>query len=374
MYLKELKIANFRNCKEIDIAFSPSINCFVGKNGAGKTNLLDAVYYLSFCKSYFGNLEQQNITHNADFFSILGAYQRGEHVESCHCVLERGKPKQFKLNKKEYDRLADHIGRYPLVMVSPYDTDLINAGSDERRRYVDSVVSQFNRNYLDDLITYNKALTQRNALLKQFAETGYFDRNMLEIWDMRMELPAHRIFEIRKTFAESFSPVFQKFYSMVSNAAETVEMAYESTLYETSFRELMQQSLERDRMLRYSAAGIHKDNLIFKINGFPVKYFGSQGQQKSFLVAMKLAQFDYIREKTGIKPILLLDDVFDKLDDERVKQLVQLTGSDYFGQVFITDTQQARIKQIFKGHSVDHRIFQVEDGEISNTIKPQSKG
>ena len=364
MYLKELKIANFRNCKEVEILFSPNINCFIGKNGAGKTNLLDAVYYLSFCKSYFGNLEQQNITHQEKFFSILGVYQRNETTETCQCVLERGKTKQFKLNKKEYDRLSEHIGRYPVVMVSPYDTDLINDGSDERRRYVDSVVSQFNRNYLNDLITYNKALMQRNALLKQFSESGYFNRNILEIWDMRMELPAHRIFEIRKIFAESFTPVFQKFYSMISNAAETVEIAYESTLHETPFLELMQQSQEKDRILRYTTAGIHKDNLTFKINGFPVKYFGSQGQQKSFLVAMKLAQFDYIREKTDIKPILLLDDVFDKLDDERVKQLVRLAGSDYFGQVFITDTQQARIKQIFKGHSIDHRIFYVENGGI----------
>jgi DNA replication and repair protein RecF len=367
MYLKELKIANFRNCKEIELCFSPNINCFIGKNGAGKTNLLDAVYYLSFCKSYFGNLEQQNITHECDFFSILGTYQHNENTETCHCVLEKGKAKQFKLNKKEYDRLADHIGRYPLVMVSPYDTDLINAGSDERRRYVDSVVSQFNRNYLNDLITYNKALIQRNALLKQFAETGYFDRNTLEIWDMRMELPAHRIFEIRKTFAESFTPVFQKYYSMISNAAETVEIEYESTLDTMPFLELMRQSLEKDRILRYSTAGIHKDNLTFKINGFPVKYFGSQGQQKSFLVAMKLAQFDYIREKTGVKPILLLDDVFDKLDDDRVKQLVQLTGGDYFGQVFITDTQQARIEQIFKEHSIDHRIFIMENGGMKES-------
>jgi len=366
MYLKELKIANFRNCKEIELLFSPNINCFIGKNGAGKTNILDAVYYLSFCKSYLGNLEQQNITHEENFFSILGSYQRYDNTETCQCILERGKPKQFKINKKEYERLSDHIGRYPVVMVSPYDTDLINAGSDERRRYVDSVVSQFNRTYLDDLITYNKALTQRNALLKQFAETGYFDNNMLEIWDIRMELPAHRIFDIRKSFAESFTPVFQKYYNLISNAAESVEIEYESSLLETPFLELMRQSLERDRILRFSTTGIHKDNLIFKINGFPVKYFGSQGQQKSFLVAMKLAQFDYINEKTGIKPILLLDDVFDKLDDDRVKQLVQLTGSDYFGQVFITDTQQARIKQIFKGHNIDRRIFNIEDGKIKN--------
>ena len=364
MYLKGLKIANFRNCKEVEILFSPNINCFVGKNGAGKTNLLDAVYYLSFCKSYFGSLEQQNIMHEENFFSILGTYQREDNTETCQCVLERGKNKQFKLNKKEYDRLSDHIGRYPLVMVSPYDIDLINAGSDERRRYVDSVVSQFNRTYLDDLITYNKALMQRNALLKQFAETGYFDRNVLEIWDMRMELPAHRIFEVRQSFAESFTPVFQKYYDMISKSAETVEIEYESALKEMPFRELLQRSQERDRVLRYSTAGIHKDNLIFKINGFPVKYFGSQGQQKSFLVAMKLAQFDYIREKTGVKPILLLDDVFDKLDDGRVKQLVQLAGSDYFGQVFITDTQQARIKRIFKGDSLDHRIFNVEAGKV----------
>lgn len=364
MYLKELRVNNFRNCRESVLGFSPNINCFIGRNGAGKTNLLDAIYYLSFCKSYFGNIETQNILHEERFFSIMGIYQRDEEqTETCHCVLERGKAKQFKLNKKEYGRLADHIGRYPLVMVSPYDRDLINEGSEQRRRYIDSVISQFDKMYLNDLLTYNKALAQRNALLKRFAEGGYFDRNMLEIWDAQMADPAQRIYHRRKDFAESFCPVFQKYYDMISNSAEKVAIVYESRLEQTSFSDLMQQNLEKDKILRYTSGGIHRDELIFHIGDYPVKHFGSQGQQKSFVVAIKLAQFDYIFEKTGIKPILLLDDVFDKLDDERVGQLIRLAGSDYFGQVFISDTQHERIRQLFKDYKPDYRIFEVTEGQ-----------
>lgn len=364
--MSELRVNNFRNCREAVLTFSPNINCFIGLNGAGKTNLLDAIYYLSFCKSYFGSVENQNILHGEEFFSILGNYRREEELsETCHCVLERGKAKQFKLNKKEYGRLSEHIGRYPLVMVSPYDRDLINDGSEQRRRYVDSVISQFDKLYLSDLITYNKALAQRNALLKRFSEGGYFDRNMLEIWDARMEEPAVRIFHRRKDFAESFIPVFQRYYEMISGAKERVEISYESQLENTPFPELMRRSEEKDRALRYSSAGIHKDDLGFKIDGFPVKYFGSQGQQKSFVVAIKLAQFDYIRDKTGVKPILLLDDVFDKLDDERVHQLIGLAGSDYFGQVFISDTQYERIRRLFEAYRPDYRIFEVVEGAIA---------
>ncbi|MDR0364539.1 MAG: DNA replication and repair protein RecF [Bacteroidales bacterium] len=365
MYLKELRINNFRNCREAVLDFSPNVNCFIGLNGAGKTNLLDAIYYLSFCKSYFGGVENQNILHEENFFSILGNYRREEDLsETCHCILERGKLKQFKLNKKEYSRLSDHIGRYPLVMVSPYDRDLINDGSEQRRRYIDSVISQFDRMYLGDLIAYNKALAQRNALLKRFVGEGYFDRNMLEIWDMRMEEPAVRIFHRRKDFSQNFSPVFQKYYEIISGGKERVDIIYESQLENISFLDLMRQNIEKDRALRYSSSGIHKDDLSFKIDGCPVKYYASQGQQKSFVVAIKLAQFDYIRDKTFVKPILLLDDLFDKLDEERATQLIRLAGGDYFGQVFISDTQYDRIQKLFEDYNSDHRIFEVANGVI----------
>ncbi|MDD4848832.1 MAG: DNA replication and repair protein RecF [Bacteroidales bacterium] len=372
MYLNELKISDFRNIHEADLTFSPGINCFIGNNGAGKTNLLDAVYYLSFCKSYFNFVENQNIMHDAPFFAIHGKYQFDEQtLDLCQCILERGKPKIFKLNKKEYDRLADHIGRYPLVMVSPYDRDLINNGSDVRRRYIDSVISQFDRMYLDDLIVYNKALAQRNALLRRFFETGFFDHSQLEVWNLRMEMPAMRIHNRRKNFIEEFRPVFQNYYQQISESSETVNILYDSKLNTDSFLSLQEKALEKDRMVKYSTAGIHKDDFDFLIENFPIKNFGSQGQQKSFLVSIKLAQFEYIKEKMGnIKPILLLDDIFDKLDQKRVNQLIQLAGSNYFGQVFISDTQQDRIDQIFKDSHVDRKIFKVEKGTVSLIESP----
>lgn len=367
MYLKELKIAGFRNIETAEMVFSSGINCFIGDNGAGKTNLLDAVYYLSFCKSYFNFIENQNIKHDAPFFAIHGKYQFDDQtLDLCQCVLERGKSKIFKLNKKEYERLADHIGRYPLVMVSPYDRDLINNGSDVRRRYMDSVISQFNKIYLNDLIVYNKALAQRNALLRVFFDTGFFDREQLEIWNLRMEAPALRIFNQRQNFIDEFRPIFQSYYQKISESNELVDILYDSQLSSESFLILQEKALEKDRILKYSTAGIHKDDFVFKIGGFPVKNFGSQGQQKSFLVSIKLAQFEYIKEKMGgIKPILLLDDIFDKLDNKRVNQLIQLAGSNYFGQVFVSDTQQERIQQIFKGNPIGQRIFNVEKGVVS---------
>lgn len=367
MYIKELKISGFRNLKEVEISLSSGINCFIGNNGAGKTNLLDAIYYLSFCKSYFNAIDTQNITHNAPFFAIHGKYQFDEQTSDlCQCIFERGKTKHFKLNTKEYDRLADHIGRYPLVMVSPYDRDLINNGSEVRRRYIDSVISQFNRIYLDDLIVYNKALAQRNSLLRHFCDSGFFDNAQLEIWNQHMEAPAVRIHQQRKEFIEAFNPVFQSYYQQISNSNETVNINYESQLNTTSFLKLQEQSLHKDRILKYTTAGIHKDDFNFKISKYPIKNFGSQGQQKSFLVAIKLAQFEYIKNKMGgVKPILLLDDIFDKLDDSRVNQIIKLAGSNFLGQVFISDTQQDRIEQIFKDSHLEKNIFLVENGTVT---------
>lgn len=365
MHLNHLSISEFKNCHEASLDFSGNINCFVGRNGAGKTNILDAIYYLSFCKSYFNQVDSLNINHQSDFFALNGTFIRSnDRTDHVQCIQRRNAPKKFSLNKKEYERLADHIGLFPLVMISPYDRDLINDGSELRRKYLDGVISQFDHSYLDDLLIYNKALAQRNALLKRFAETGFFDRPMLQLYDAQMEMPANRIFRSRQSFLEAFIPVFQYYYEWISEGKERVNIVYESSMHGNDFTDLMMRSFDRDKVLRYTSAGIHKDDLDLQIDSFPVKKFGSQGQQKSYVVAMKLAQFDYTRQVRGLKPIMLFDDIFDKLDATRVRKIVELVGNDNFGQVFITDTQPERIEAIFTQTDLDHRIFEVVGGIV----------
>jgi DNA replication and repair protein RecF len=366
MYLKNLRLTNFKNYQEAHLDFTDKINCFVGANGAGKTNLLDAVHYLSFCKSYFNPIDSQNINHEKDFFAIHGIYLKNgdETTGKVSCVQKRNQRKQFMQNGKEYDRLADHIGLYPLVMISPYDRDLINDGSEARRRYIDSVISQFDKIYLDDLINYNKALYQRNSQLKEFAERRYFDRSLLEIWDEQLIKYGTEIHLKRTSFIREFLPVFNQYFSIISGDRETVSITYDSQLHQQPFKELLSTSLDKDRALRYSSAGIHKDDLIFEIGSYPVKRFGSQGQQKSFVIAIKLAQFEYTRNVKGFKPILLFDDIFDKLDENRVTQLVQLVSQDSFGQVFISDTQYERVEKLAKSLTIKYHVWEIDSGEI----------
>lgn len=364
MFLQQLKLTDFKNYGSAELKFSDKINCFIGNNGAGKTNLLDAIYYLSFCKSYFNAIDQQNIRHNTDFFSVQGYYLRNGEKDQVSCVQKRNHKKSFKFNKKETERLADHIGRIPLVMISPYDRDLINEGSELRRKFIDGVIAQFDPMYLDELIKYNRALLQRNTLLREFAEMGRFDTDLISIWEMQMQQAGSVIFEKRKEFLKTFIPIFQKYYSIVAGTSETVQLVYESGLYHSTLIELFQKNFEKDKALRYSTVGIHKDDLLFIIDDFPLKKFGSQGQQKSFVIAIKLAQFEFTRQIMGYKPILLFDDIFDKLDDLRVSQLIQLVSNDNFGQVFISDTQQQRIRRLFEQSPIDHRIFEVVSGEV----------
>ncbi|MCD4747391.1 MAG: DNA replication and repair protein RecF [Bacteroidales bacterium] len=364
MFLQKLSLINFKNYKEAELSFSEKINCFIGDNGTGKTNLLDAIYYLSFCKSYFNPVDYQNILHNESFFAIHGKYlKNGNNSDTVSCIQKRNHHKQFKLNKKEYDRLADHIGLFPLIMISPYDRDLINDGSEIRRKYINSVISQFDKFYLNDLINYNKALFQRNTLLKHFAEKNYFDSSALEIWDKQMIKLGERIYTKRKEFLIEFAPLFQHYFEFISLKKETVSITYESQLNKRKFEQLLSIALEKDRNLRYSTVGIHKDDLILNIGGYPIKKFGSQGQQKSFVIAIKFAQFDYTRNIKGFKPVLLLDDIFDKLDILRVKQIIKLVSENNFGQVFITDTQKERIEKVFKTINIDHRIFEIKSGQ-----------
>ena len=341
-------MANFKNCESAELVFSEKLNCFVGLNGAGKTNILDSIYYLSFCKSFFSSVDKQNIRHDQDFFSIHGTYSFDDKEnESVSCVQKRDSKKSFKFNKKEYDRLSDHIGKFPLVMISPYDRDLINDGSELRRKFIDGVISQFDPQYLNALLKYNRALLQRNMQLRQFADSRHFDRALLQLWDDQLCGCATEIHKKRHTFLEEFHPIFQHYYEVVSGGREQVEVTYSSKLDQKPLSQLLEESLQQDSYSCYTNVGIHKDDLEFCLDGHPLKKFGSQGQQKSFVVSIRLAQFEYNYQKIGYKPILLLDDIFDKLDDQRVKKLVRLVGDNHFGQVFITDTQQQRIEQLF---------------------------
>ncbi len=365
MFLKKLTLTNFKNYQSAEMQFSDYINCFVGENGAGKTNILDAVYYLSFCKSYFSSSDMQNIKHEQPFFAIHGSYRNEEgNEDKVSVVQKRGHKKSVRFNGKEYDRFADHIGKIPLVMVSPYDRDLINEGSDVRRKYIDGVISQFDKFYLTDLIEYNRALLQRNRLLKDFAEHRYFDETAISVWDEIMIERGNRLFEKRKTFLREFNPLFMHYYQLLSNGKEKVQIDYSTQLDGYAFAELLKNSREKDLALRYSTAGIHKDDLQFLMSGYPVKRYGSQGQQKSFVIAVKLAQFDFTKSKIGFKPILLFDDIFDKLDRSRVAQIIDLVGEENFGQVFITDTQEERVASLFKNNNLTHAIFRVENGTV----------
>lgn len=369
MYLKRISLLNFKNCTEANLDFSEKINCLVGNNGVGKTNVLDAIYYLSFCKSYFNSIDNQNIKHDQPFFAIHGSYQKnGAREDLISCIQKRNTKKQFKKNKKEYERLADHIGHFPLVMISPYDRDLINDGSDLRRKYIDGVIAQFDKVYLDDLLNYNKALSHRNALLKHFAEMRSFEAVSLEIWNEQLIALGVKIYQKRKEFLEEFAPIFQHYFEFICGGKEDVSIAYDSQLHENDFKELLSESIERDRYLRYTSKGIHKDDLRLMIGDYPIKKFGSQGQQKSYVIAIKLAQFEFTKNKKGYKPILLFDDIFDKLDDHRVEQLISLVSNNSFGQVFITDTQLQRIEKVFRIVNIDHKIFSVDAGIIKEDL------
>ena len=364
MFLKQLSLINFKNYASFEAGFSEKINCFVGNNGMGKTNLLDAIYYLSFCKSFFNSIDSQNIKHNEGFFVLQGSFNKfGEEIE-VYCGIKRNQKKIFKKNKKEYERLSDHIGQFPLVMISPDDAELINGSSEIRRKFLDSIISQYDKLYLDKLISYNQVLKQRNALLKQFYENKSFDSETLEIWDEQLIIHGRIIIDIREDFLLQFIPIFNRHYQFISNSAENVTLSYENSLGERDFKTALLTCLPRDRALHYTTVGPHKDDLEFAIDGFNLKKFASQGQQKSYLLALKLAQLEFIKEKKNTKPLLLLDDVYDKLDEERFTKLIEMVSSEDFGQVFITDTHAERMQKLFNEKQIDHKVFLVENGIV----------
>lgn len=362
MHLKSLSLLSFKNYEESLLEFSSSINCFVGNNGSGKTNLLDAIYYLCFCKSYFNSVDSQNILHDKPFFVVEGTFERNDNPEKVFCAVKRGQKKIFKRNNKEYEKLADHIGVFPLVIISPSDRDLIIEGSTTRRKFMDGVIAQSNKIYLNNLIKYNQVLAQRNALLKYFAANRTSDPFTLEIYNEQLVSLATEIYTTRTAFMKQFNPIFQTYYKAISSSNEQVDLEYKSQLNENDLASLLKESLTKDKILQYTSCGTHKDDLVFKIGDFPIKKQGSQGQQKTYLIALKLAQFDFIKNLVGYKPLLLLDDIFDKLDDSRVEAIVRLVSEHHFGQIFITDTHKSRTEEIVRNIDDSYRIFDIENG------------
>ncbi|MGL5272687.1 MAG: DNA replication/repair protein RecF [Phocaeicola sp.] len=364
MILKRIAILNYKNLEQVDLTFSPKMNCFLGQNGMGKTNLLDAIYYLSFCKSALNPIDSQNIKHDQEFFMVQGFYQTPlEDNEEVYCGLKRRQKKQFKRNKKEYTRLSDHIGLIPLVMISPSDSLLLAGGSEERRRFMDQVISQYDKEYLEALIRYNKAMVQRNTLLKQEQEP---DLDVMSLWEEMMAKDGTIVYQKRTAFIEEFIPIFQSFYAFISQEQEQVNLTYQSHLKDGELVQLLKESRSRDRIMGYSLKGIHKDDLVMELGDYPMKREGSQGQNKTYLIALKLAQFDFLK-RTGNEatPILLLDDVFDKLDAARVEQLVKLVAGERFGQIFMTDTNRDHLDRILEAIDKEHKLFYVKEGVVS---------
>jgi DNA replication and repair protein RecF len=365
MHLRNLNLLNFKTYSELDIDLSPKLNCFVGNNGVGKTNLFDSIYYLAFCKSYFNSLDANNIRHSCDFFMIQGDFVLDGQAERIQCALKRDQKKRIRRNDKEYQKLADHIGLIPLVMVSPADTSLILEASEERRRYMNGVISQYDRQYLDDVIRYNKALTQRNRLLKDFSRQRYFDEDSLFIWDDQLSILGERIFKSRKDFISQLLPIFQYYYDYISGGHEQVELKYQTQAGIRPLSDLMREAHAKDKQMQFSTVGIHRDDLVLELSGYPMKQQGSQGQQKTYLVALKMAQYDFLKKISSVRPLILLDDVFDKLDANRVTQIIKLVSEDHFGQIFITDTNLTHLQSILSGLTVESRLFSVTDGQIN---------
>ena len=357
MYLKAISLYNYKSFSEANFDFDTKINCFVGKNGIGKTNILDAIYHLSYGKSYFNPLAVQNIKHGEEFFVIDGTFEKNERTEQIICSLKKSHKKILKRNGKQYEKFSDHIGFIPLVIISPADSDLIVEGSDTRRKFIDSVISQLDATYLQELIQYQKIIIQRNALLKYFALNHVFENDTLSIYNEQLNSLGQRIFEKRKQFLDDFIPIFNKHHQAITGSAESVQLVYESQLFDNNLLTLLQENINKDRALHYTSVGVHKDDLSFEIDHYPIKKFGSQGQQKSFLIALKLAQFEFVKKQSGVKPILLFDDIFDKLDETRVEKIIEMVNDDVFGQLFITDTHPERTENIVKSTHQSYKIF-----------------
>ena len=359
MILEKLSLINYKNITEATLELSPKINCFIGSNGVGKTNLLDAIFFLSFCHSAYNPVDSQVIRHGQDFLMLEGRYDDDLTIS---CGMKRGQKKHFKRNKKEYRRLSEHIGLIPIVMISPDDTSLIGGGSEERRHLMDVVIAQMNRPYIDALSRYNKALQQRNTLLRMDEEP---DPDMMAIWEEQMAMAGEEIFRQRTELTSRLTPLFQQFYERISGGHERVSLNYVSHCQRGPLLEVIQRDRHKDRAIGYSLHGIHRDDLEIMLDGHPMKREGSQGQQKTFVISLKLAQFELLKQAMQATPLLLLDDIFDKLDAQRVEQIVSLVSGEAFGQIFITDTNREHLDKILTVSTHDYKIYHVEDGEIN---------
>lgn len=367
MHLKDLKLTQFKNYQKAQLVFSPEMNCFFGVNGAGKTNLLDAIHYLCLTKSAFNTVDLQSIQHKSDFFSIKGTFDMDGKSLEIKCIQEAGKKKQFEANGKTYTKLSEHIGLLPLVLIAPDDTVIINGGSEERRKFFDSLMCQTDKIYLDDLINYQYCLKHRNALLKSFSEGKRFDRLLLEPFDRKLIQLAKSLFSARKTFTEKYTPMVTDHYMAISGKKEASGIEYQSDLSKEGYEQHFFQSLEKDLLLKRTSMGIHKDDYNFQLEGHSLKKFGSQGQKKSFLISLKLAQFDVFKKIKGAKPILLLDDIFDKLDDFRISHLMERVAKKEFGQIFITDARPERSKEILQQIHLETAYHTISNNHIEHT-------
>ena len=363
MILQHLKICNFKNIAEADLDFSPKVNALVGNNGMGKSNLLDAIYFMSFTKSFSGMTDQMLIRRDEMFTMINARYLRHGVADELSLGMARGRRKSLKRQGKEYQRLSEHIGAFPIVISAPQDVDLIRGASDERRRLMDMVISQYDRGYIDALTRYNKALQQRNTMLKMEAEP---DPAMMDIWEEQMAAAGERIYAARDAFVRELTPVFQRYYEDISSGHEAVGLEYVSHCQRGPLLDVIRRDRFKDRAVGYSLHGVHRDDLGFTLSGHPIKREGSQGQNKTFVIALKLSQFDFLKRTSSLTtPLLLLDDIFDKLDACRVEKIVDIVSGDNFGQIFITDTNRDHLEQILCNSSHDYKLFHVSDGEIS---------
>jgi len=369
MHLENLFLANFKNYFEANVDFSKYINAVVGDNGSGKTNMLDAIYFLSMTKSAFNSIDSDSIRHNEQYYSIIGKFSRNKKNVLTSNSLTLGKRKKITIDKNPVEKSSDIIGLFPVVLIAPNDHALISDGGGTRRKFFDSIISQFNKPYLLSLIDYNHALKQRNRLLKQFSESGKIDNDILEPYDNLLLSLGKNICNTRAKFCEKYITQIIRHYKYLTEGKEVINLEYQSKFLDENFKNLFYSSLQKDVMLQRTNVGIHKDDYNFEMNGYLLKKFGSQGQQKSFLIALKLAQFDIISQEKGFKPILLMDDIFDKLDDHRIQKLTEMIEHHKFGQVFITDARPERTNHFLEKLDIEWKVIRVDNGNLAEDDK-----
>ena len=365
MHIEKLSLFNFKNYEDITLDFSAKVNCLVGVNGSGKTNILDAIYYLSLTKSAFNNIDSQNIKFGERVFHIKGLFMLGEKQYAVTCGVQEGAKKSFRIDKKEYDRITEHVGRFPVVLIAPNDVDIIREGSEVRRKFFDTIICQIDNQYLENLIKYNQLLKQRNSILKNTAYKAKVDYDLINVYDDQLISLSRSLYNVRSRFIADYIHIFAEHYRRIADDRELASIKYKSDVGDEDYEERFKNNLKRDLALERTTMGVHRDDYRLNIENRPLKKFGSQGQQKTFLVAMKMAHFDIIKDVKGYKPILLLDDIFDKLDDERVSALLTNVSGEEFGQVFITDTSRDRIIRLLTQNNIAHQSYWVKDGSLS---------